>query len=146
MKHILPEIEILSNSACSKLAVPYFANTISAGFPSPAENYLKESLDLNEYLIYNKEATFFVRVIGDSMINASIHPSDLLIVDRSLEPKNNSIIIAVVNNEFTVKRLKIDKNQVYLLAENPKYADIKINEEEDFQIWGVVTNVVHKCL
>jgi len=116
---------------------------VAAGFPSPVEDYIEGQLDLNQYLIKHPAATFFVRVAGDSMIGAGIHSTDILIVDRALEPKHGSIVIAVVNSELTVKRLHRTGNQLLLIAENDSYHPLEINEHTDFQIWGVVTNVIH---
>lgn len=127
----------------TKIKRPVFMVPVSAGFPSPAEDYVEGSLDLNRHLIKHPAATFFVRVSGDSMINAGIYPNDILIVDRSLEPVNNKIVIAVLNGELTVKRLKLKDKQIYLYPENPNYSPIKIEENFDFEIWGVATNVIH---
>ena len=121
-----------------------YSSRVQAGFPSPADDYIEKSLDLNEHLISHPSATFFVRVSGDSMIGAGIHHNDILIVDRSLKPKNDSIIIAVLNGELTVKRLKIRANQYILAPENAEYAAIQVKEEMDFKVWGVVTSVVHQ--
>lgn len=121
-----------------------YANRVAAGMPSPAEDYTEGLLDLNEHLMRNLETTFFVRVSGDSMIEAGIHPGDLLIVDRSLRPANGKVVIAVINGELTVKRLFKEKNKLYLTPENPNYPAIEIKEEMDFMIWGVVTNVIHE--
>jgi DNA polymerase V len=128
----------------AEIKPPLAAESVSAGFPSPAENYLEGELDLNKYLVKNPPATFFVRVSGDSMINAGIYPNDILIVDRSVETKNNDIVIAAVNGEFTVKRfIRID-NCIELRPENPIYKPIIITDEMDFGIWGRVTSVIHK--
>ncbi|MCB9480793.1 MAG: translesion error-prone DNA polymerase V autoproteolytic subunit [Desulfobacteraceae bacterium] len=116
---------------------------VSAGFPSPAEDYVEGSLDLNRHLIKHPAATFFVRVSGNSMINAGIYPNDILIVDRSIEAVHNKIVIAVLNGELTVKRLKLKDKEIYLFPENPDYPPIKIEENHDFEIWGVATNVIH---
>jgi DNA polymerase V len=123
--------------------IPLYSCTISAGFPSPAEEFLEGKLDLNQHLIPHPLATYFVRVSGESMLGAGIHPGDLLIVDRSIEARDGKIIIAVVNGELLVKRLKIEGKQPYLVAENPDYPEIKITEAMNFQAWGVVTNVIH---
>jgi len=120
-----------------------FETGVSAGFPSPAADYQEERLDLNRYLIKNPAATFFVRAMGESMIGAGIHNGDLLVVDRSLEPKDRSVVIAVVNGEFTVKRLRLSQRKIILEAENGSYPDQEIDEETDFEVWGVVTNVIH---
>lgn len=121
----------------------YLAN-ISAGFPSPAEDYIDKQLDLNEHLVKHPSATFFVRVEGHSMINAGIHHGDTLIVDRSLEPADKKIVIAVVNGELTVKRIKKISGRLYLMPENDAFRPLEISEEADFQIWGVVTCVLHR--
>jgi len=126
------------------MKLSFFLTPVQAGFPSPAEDYVEKSLDLNELLIEHPAATFFVRVEGNSMIDAQIHSGDVLIIDRSLSAKSGSIIIAVLNGDFTVKRLVLKKEKTFLMAENPKYPPIEILEENDFQIWGVVTYVIHK--
>jgi DNA polymerase V len=123
--------------------VALFTSHVAAGFPSPAEDHIDKQLDLNEFLIKHPAATFFVRVEGNSMINAGIHDGDILIVDRSLEPTNNKIVIAILNGELTVKRLRKQKNKLFLNAENPEYQAIEITTEMNFEVWGVVTNVVH---
>jgi DNA polymerase V len=124
-------------------AIPLFLPMISAGFPSPAEDYIDKRLDLNEYLIKHPSATFFVRVEGDSMINAGIHHGDILIVDRALEPAHKKIIVAVINGELTVKRIRKEKDTLYLTPENDSFETITVREEMDFQVWGVVTHVIH---
>ena len=110
---------------------------------SPAEDHVEGRLDLNEHLIRHPAATFFVRASGDSMLGAGIHPGDLLVVDRSLEPAHGKVVIAVVDNELTVKRLEVRDGRVRLLAENDRYPPIACAEGTDLQIWGVVTSVVH---
>lgn len=117
---------------------------VPAGFPSPAEDYLEKTLDLNEYLAPRPEATFFVRVSGDSMIGAGIHHDDLLVVDRSQTPHHGNVVIAHVDGEFTVKRLRKTAKGLELVPENPEYAPITITPDTDFEIWGVVRHVVHK--
>jgi DNA polymerase V len=117
---------------------------ISAGFPSSAENYLSQSLDLNDLLIKHPAATFFIRVIGDSMIGAGIHSGDIVIVDRSLTPVHNRIVIARIDNELTIKRISFEDNKITLFAENPTYKPLIIHEGMDFEIWGTVTFVIHK--
>jgi len=123
--------------------LPFYQTSISAGFPSPADDDLEDTLDLNEMLIKHPSATFFLRVSGNSMINAGIHPNDILIVDRSLEPTSGRIVIASVNGELTVKRLIKENNRVWLVAENENYPSIHITEAVDFRVWGVVINVIH---
>lgn len=119
------------------------AESVAAGFPSPAEGYIEKHLDLNEHLIEHPSATFFVKASGESMIGAGIFPGDLLIVDRALNPVNGSVIIAVIDGEFTVKRLHIAKENIELLPENRSFKPIPITEDTDFQIWGVVAHCVH---
>jgi DNA polymerase V len=123
---------------------PLFLVPVQAGFPSPADDYLEGALDLNEYLVKHKAATFFWRVTGDSMTGAGIHSGDLLIVDRSLEPKDGNVIIAVLDGELTVKRIEIHSGRLFLVPENPDYPLIPVNEEQSFQVWGVVKHVIHE--
>ncbi|MBF0478934.1 MAG: translesion error-prone DNA polymerase V autoproteolytic subunit [Candidatus Omnitrophica bacterium] len=126
------------------MKLPLYVSPVKAGFPSPAEDFIDKKLDLNEHLIKHPAATFFVKVSGDSMLNAGILSGDILIVDRSLEPTNGKIIVAILNGEFTVKYFKKLSGKVVLSAANPKYPDIQITADMDFQIWGVVTNAIHK--
>jgi DNA polymerase V len=127
-----------------KVELPQVTSKISAGFPSPADDYIDKKLDLNEFLIRHPASTFFVRVIGDSMINAGMNSGDLIVVDRSLEATSGRIILAVVNGEFTVKRFVIRKTKPFLVPENDKYPEIPIHEETQFEVWGVVTSVIHE--
>jgi len=120
-----------------------FDGLVPAGFPSPAADYEENKLDLNRHLIRNSAATFFVRAAGDSMIGAGIHPGDLLIVDRSIEARDRNVVIAVVNGELTVKRIRMRKRKITLEPENDNYATRQIDEDAEFEVWGVVTNVVH---
>jgi DNA polymerase V len=117
---------------------------VSAGFPSPAADHTQKRIDLNEHLIRNKEATFLFRVKGDSMINAGIFENDTLLVDRSIEARHNSIVLALINHEFTVKRLYHRGGVVKLMAENPIYPPILIKAGEELSVWGVVTYNLHK--
>lgn len=126
-----------------ELKRPLFACSVSAGFPSPADDYIEGRLDLNELMVANPAATFFVRVAGDSMIGAGIHHNDILVVDRSLEPTSGKVVIAVVNNELTVKRLVKNGENIYLKAESPDYSDIHMTEGSTCEIWGVVAFVIH---
>ncbi len=136
--------EIYSFEQNKKVVRPLFSCGVSAGFPSPAEDYIDQKLDLNELLITNPAATFFVRVAGDSMTGVGINHDDLLIVDRSLEPANGKIVIAVINGELTVKRLMMDGKSCQLVAENPNYKPLHISEEMAFEVWGIVTSVIHR--
>jgi DNA polymerase V len=122
---------------------PLFLVPVSAGFPSPADDYLEDKLDLNQHLIKHEAATFFVKVKGDSMIGAGIHSGDLLIVDRALEPTDKSVVIAVVNGELTVKRICKRDGKLSLMPENGNYTPIPITTFTDFEVWGVVTHVIH---
>ncbi|MEI7595824.1 MAG: translesion error-prone DNA polymerase V autoproteolytic subunit [Bacteroidota bacterium] len=137
------EFFMVDNSVSMEL--PFFASKISAGFPSPADDYVELKLDLNQHLIKHPAATFYVRVKGNSMIDANIHEGDILIVDRALEAKNNDIIIGVLNGEFTVKRLKKTKSGIVLNPENTEFKPIKISSDADFQIWGVISYIIHKA-
>lgn len=126
-------------------SLPLFLSSVAAGFPSPADDYLDNALDLNQLLISHPAATFFVRVSGESMIDANIHPGDVLIVDRALEPSHRAIVVAVVNGEFTVKRVVRKGKKIFLVPENRSYPLMEVTEDEDFQVWGVVTYVIHKA-
>lgn len=123
--------------------LPYF-ESVSAGFPSPADDYVEEKLSLDRYLIKNPASTFFLRVSGTSMTGAGIYPNDILIVDRSLEPKNKDVVIALIDGELTVKRFVKANNKFYLKPENPDFKPIEIPQDREFMIWGVITNVIHK--
>ena len=127
----------------TKCEISAFMTPVAAGFPSPAENYIEGKLDLNKHLIKHPAATFFVRVTGDSMINAGIHPGDILIVDRAIEPADKKVVIAVINGELTVKRIRIGKSRISLESENENYKPLEIKEGMDFEVWGIVTNVIH---
>jgi len=135
--------EIYKLDQSTNLELPFFTTRISAGFPSPTDGHIDQKLDLNS-LIKHPSDTFLVKVEGDSMINAGIQDGDILVVDKAIEPLNNKIVVANINGELTVKRLKIVGTKVYLLAENPNYKSIEINTILDFTIRGVVTFVIHK--
>ena len=128
----------------TKRKQPLFVAEVPAGFPSPAADYEEDKLDLNRYLIKNPAATFFVRVTGDSMEGAGIHHGDLLVVDRSIEPRDKSIVIAVINGELTVKRIRTGKNKVLLEPESENYRAQEITKGTEFEVWGVVTGVIHE--
>lgn len=130
----------------SPLLLPLYLTKVAAGFPSPAEDYLSSSLDLNEHLIKHPAATFLVRASGSSMLNAGIHENDILVVDRSCPPASGKIVIAAIDGQLTVKRLHKKKNGKFLLkAENPDHPSIEVNEESDVHIWGVVTYIIHSA-
>ena len=134
------------DSTTKKFRIPLLNDSVSAGFPSPADDYTEENIDLNEHLIANPFSTFFLRVKGDSMINAGIRDKDLIIVDKSLIAKPGNIIIAMVDGEFTIKRLSIKNDELYLKAENDNYPDFRFKNHIDVQIWGVVIYSIHSYL
>lgn len=138
-------VKVLVSGNNEPFDIPLYSNSVQAGFPSPADDYIESRLDLNTYLIKHPAATFFVKAQGDSMKNAGIQSGDMLVVDRSLEALHGKIVIAAINGELTVKRLFKRDGKVKLLAENPSYSPIDITEEQDVVIWGVVTHVIHKA-
>ncbi|MCZ2129893.1 MAG: translesion error-prone DNA polymerase V autoproteolytic subunit [Bacteroidia bacterium] len=135
-------IDIFSANTETELALPYVDNGISAGFPSPALDFVDLSIDLNRHLIKNPSATFYGRVKGDSLKNAGISNGDLLIIDRSLEPTNGKIAVCYIDGEFTAKRVQISKKEILLIPENENYQPIRVTEENNFLIWGIVTHVI----
>ena len=137
-------LEFYSINTDSNAHIQFIDTMISAGFPSPADDYMDLPIDLNEYLVENSAATFYIRVTGNSMVDAGINDKDLLVVDRSKSPSNNDIVIGVLNGEFTVKKISKTNNKLYLVAANKEYKRIEITEEMDFLVWGVVTYVIHK--
>lgn len=126
-----------------KKTCPLYASSVKAGFPSPAEDYAEKHLDLNTHLIARPAATFFLRVSGDSMVNAGIFDGDLLIVDRSVEPTHGKVVIAAINGELTVKRLQKTPQGIFLVAENKAYTPIALADSDQVQIWGVVLYAIH---
>ena len=136
----------LFDSATKRFRIPLLNDSVSAGFPSPADDYTEENIDLNEHLISNPFSTFFLRVKGESMINAGIRDKDLIIVDKSLIAKPGDIVIAMIEGEFTIKRLSIKNDELYLKAENHNYPDFSFKNHIDVQIWGVVIYSIHSYL
>jgi len=134
------------DSATKKFRIPLLNDSVSAGFPSPADDYTEENIDLNEHLISNPFSTFFLRVKGESMINAGIKDKDLIIVDKSLVAKPGDIVIAMIDGEFTIKRLSIKNDELYLKAENNNYPNFRFKNHIDVQIWGVVIYSIHSYL
>lgn len=128
----------------SDIQIPYISEGVSAGFPSPAADFMESNIDLNKELSENPLATFYIKVKGNSMIEAGINDKDVLVVDRSLEPQNNKIAICCIDGEFTVKRIQVEKDCLYLMPENPSYEPIKVTEENQLIIWGMVTYVIKK--
>lgn len=137
-------IRFLKTSKVNSLGQWLVTQGISAGFPSPADDFKEIRISLDEELVNNKEATFYARVSGNSMEDAEISDGDLLVIDRSLEPKNNKIAVCFLDGDFTVKRIKKQGGKLYLRPENKKYKEIKINEENELIIWGIVTYVIKK--
>ena len=125
--------------------IPLLSFSVSAGFPSPADDYTEENIDLNEYLIKNPFSTFFIRVKGDSMINSGIQDQDLIIVDKSLIAKPGNIVIAMIDGRFTVKTLEKRNDELYLKAENNNYPNFNLKNYNNIQIWGVVIYSIHNC-
>ena len=136
--------EVYKFEKTTKLKRPLIGSEIQAGFPSPAQDYIEATLDLNEHLISHPAATFFVKVQGYSMINAGIYPDDMLIVDRALEAASGKIIVAILEGDLTVKRLLIENEKWFIVPENEGYESIEITEDTDFSVWGVVTYAIHK--
>ena len=133
------------DSTTKRFRIPLLNDSVSAGFPSPADDYTEENIDFNEHLISNPFSTFFLRVKGESMINAGIKDKDLIIVDKSLIAKPGDIVIALIDGEFTIKRLSIKNDELYLKAENHNYPDFRFKNHIDVQIWGVVIYSIHSC-
>ena len=127
--------------------IPYLLSRISAGFPSPADDYIENNLSLSELLIRNQLSTFLMKTSGDSMMDVGINDGDILVVDRSIEAKNRDIVIAILEGNLTVKRILFKTNGLVVLkSENTAYQDIKIPESADLEIWGVVTSVIHQFI
>jgi len=134
------------DSTTKRFRIPLLNDSVSAGFPSPADDYTEENIDLNEHLISNPFSSFFLRVKGESMINAGIKDKDLIIVDKSLIARPGDIVIAMIDGEFTIKRLSIKNDELYLKAENHNYPDFSFKNHIDVQIWGVVIYSIHSYL
>jgi len=129
----------------TKLKLPLVSAKVEAGFPSPADDYMERGVDLNEELILNPAATFFVRVQGNSMRDAGIQSGDVLIVDKSITPADRQIVVAMLNGEFTVKRLRRMDGRYFLEAANESFIPIQIGEGDEMVIWGTVTYIIHKA-
>lgn len=141
----LKVVDLFRSTEGDTVTCPTYVSPISAGFPSPADDYVEKNLDLNELMVNHPSATFYVRVEGDSMKDAGIQSGDLLVVDRAVEASDGKIVVAILQGEFTVKRISIRGKQITLLPENPLYSPIEVTEDSDFQVWGVVTYVIHKA-
>ena len=127
----------------SRLALPLAGERVAAGFPSPADDYVEVGIDLNEQLIRHPTSTFFLRVSGESMLGAGIHHGDLLVVDRSLDPRPGRVVVAVLDGEFTLKRLVQHQGRLRMEAANPAYPPLELHRCGDVQIWGVAIHVIH---
>lgn len=140
------KVDFFNPDVSTSRELPFPDTLLPAGFPSPAEDYIQNRLDLNQFLIKNPGTTFFARVSGTSMRGAHIEDSDILIVDRSLKPSDNAIVVAVIDAEFTVKRFVKKGEKAYLVAANEHYKEIELSEFMDFEIWGVVTYIIKKAV
>ena len=127
----------------SSLSLDLYSNPVCAGFPSPAEDHLDIGLDLNEYIVKHPSATFYIYAKGNSMVDAGIYDGDIMVIDRSLDPRSKDVVIAIINGEFTVKRILKKNGAVYLNPANKEYYPILITEDMEFEIWGVVTHTIH---
>jgi DNA polymerase V len=140
-----PALRFVTPAKAALNRIPYFPQGIAAGFPSPADDHLQKALDLHEHLIKHPAATFFAHVQGDSMKDANLNDGDLLIIDRAETPRHRSIVVAVVNGEFTVKRLYKRNGEIRLMPENKAFPAIEVTEGMDLEIWGVVSHIIHKA-
>ena len=135
-------LDILNINDSEKMNISFLESKIQAGFPSPAQDCNSDSLDLNRELIPNPSSTFCARVSGDSMIDCGINDGDLIIVDKSITPSNGCIAVCFIDGEFTVKRISIKADGLYLIPYNKHYTPIHVNEESNFQVWGIVTHII----
>ena len=137
-------LEIIQSDSTSHIQLPYADQGIQAGFPSPAQDYIAESIDLNNEIVKHPAATFYGHVSGDSMIDEGIEDGDLLVIDRSLEPENGDLAVCCVDGEFTLKRIKIEPDRVWLIPSNETFDPIMVTPENEFTIWGVVTYTIKR--
>ncbi len=142
--HSSPTIEIYSANTDTELDLPMLSFGISAGFPSPAMDFIDLNIDLNKHLIEHPVATYYGRVQGESMKDAGINNGDLLIIDKSIEPADGKIAVCYLDGEFTLKRIKVKNKKLWLLPENENYSPIPVEEHSNFQIWGIVTYIIKK--
>jgi DNA polymerase V len=140
--HTSPIIDIYSALTTTELALPLLPNTIRAGFPSPALDFIDLTIDLNKHLIKHPSSTFYGRVKGHSMKDAGIDDGDLLVIDKSIEPQDGKIAVCWIDGEFTIKRIKLDKNTCWLMSANENYEPIKVTPDNDLLIWGIVIHVI----
>ena len=142
--HAGPVLDFFTPDFTTQLDLPLAGTAIAAGFPSPAEEYVEIALDLNKELIKHPASTFYARVKGDSMVDAGIQDGDLLVIDKALEPKEGCVAVCYLDGEFTVKRLAVQEEGVYLMPANAEFKPIRITEENEFLVWGIVAYVIHK--
>lgn len=135
--HTTPTLVFYTPDFSTSASLPFIDGGLRAGFPSPADDFLEVRIDFNEDIVKNKDATFYAKVKGSSMKNAGIFDGDLLVIDRSLEPLNNKIAVCFIDGEFTVKRIKKEKNTVWLIPENEEFQPIKVTEDNEFIVWGI---------
>lgn len=140
--HSSKQLEIYSAITDTELPLPVVSEGISAGFPSPALDFVDMTIDLNRHLVRNPMATFYGRVKGQSMKNVGIDDGDLLVIDKSIQPIDGKIAVCFIDGEFTLKRIKISNKEVLLIPENEEYQPIKVTEENNFLVWGIVTHVI----
>lgn len=141
----MSEFQIFAADSSTILPLPYADEGIVAGFPSPAQDFMTESIDLNKYLVHHSESTFYARAVGNSMKDANISEGDLLVIDKSIEPTDGVMAICFLNGEFTVKFLEYHEGYILLRPANEDYSPIRVNDNEDFKIWGIVTYIIRKA-
>jgi DNA polymerase V len=139
-----PKINFFLPDFDNQLELPYISSGIKAGFPSPAADFDESKISLDNVLVKNREATFYAKASGSSMIGAGINDGDILVIDRSIEPQNNKVAVCFIDGEFTIKRIQVEKDCVYLMPENPKFNPIKVTNENQLIIWGIITYVITK--
>lgn len=137
-------IKIHKIDQSSPLSLPIADEGIRAGFPSPAQDYMQLAIDLNNELVQHPASTFYGRVVGDSMIDAHVYDGDLLVIDKSLEPQDGDMAVCFVDGEFTLKYIKIESDAVYLVPANPEFPSIKVTEDNEFTVWGIVTYTIRR--
>ena len=142
--HVLSVTDVYRARPDCTRPLAVFLSRVPAGFPSPADDYIEQTLDLNEHLIQRETATFFVRVAGHSMTGAGIHDGDILVVDRAEEPTDGAVVVAALDGELTVKRYRIHEEQPYLVPESDDHAPLPIQPGQDLVVWGVVQHVIHE--
>lgn len=140
----MSELILYNAETLMALELPFADEGVRAGFPSPAQSYMENAIDLNRDLVHHPESTFYARVVGDSMIDAALHEGDILVVDRSVEAQDGDIAVCVVDGEFTVKRLSVKADGIVLVPANADYQPIRVGEADRFEVWGVVTYVIKR--